>query len=39
MMVLRVALTKQQQTPDLYDIIRIMGPDRTVDRLEMVLRK
>ncbi|MBE0697258.1 MAG: hypothetical protein IH586_10075 [Anaerolineaceae bacterium] len=34
MMALRVALTNQQQTPDLYDMIQIMGIDRVVRRLE-----
>jgi glutamyl-tRNA synthetase len=34
MMILRVALTNQQQTPDLYDIVQIMGVERAVERLE-----
>jgi glutamyl-tRNA synthetase len=36
MMALRVALTNQQQTPDLYDMIQIMGIERVVRRLEAV---
>ena len=33
MMVLRVALTNQQQTPDLYDMLQIMGAERAERRL------
>jgi glutamyl-tRNA synthetase len=39
MMVLRVALTNQQQTPDLYDLIQIMGRDRVERRLEEAQEK
>ncbi len=34
MMVLRVAMTNQQQTPDLYDLIQMMGVERARSRIE-----
>ncbi len=38
MMALRVALTNQPQTPDLYDTIQIMGKERALRRLEQASR-
>lgn len=37
-MVLRVALTTKSMTPDLYDIMRLLGPDRMKKRIEMSLQ-
>lgn len=33
-MVLRIALTNRANTPDLYDVIQVMGFDRSLSRLE-----
>ncbi len=35
--VLRVALTKKAQTPDLYEIMKILGRDKMIERFEMLL--
>ena len=35
--VLRVALTKKAQTPDLYEIMNILGCDKMIERFEMLL--
>ncbi len=32
--VLRVALTKKAQTPDLYEIMQILGKDKMIERFE-----
>lgn len=37
--VLRVALTTKSMTPDLYEIMKIMGKDRVVSRYEELLSK
>ena len=38
-MVLRVALTTKSMTPDLYDIMKLLGEDRMKKRVEMALQK
>jgi len=37
-MVVRVALTSKSMTPDLYDIMRLLGTDRMKKRVEMALQ-
>ena len=37
-MVIRVALTSKSMTPDLYDIMRLLGTDRMKKRVEMALQ-
>ena len=37
-MVIRVALTSKSMTPDLYDIMRLLGTDRMKKRVEMSLQ-
>ena len=37
-MVLRVALTSKSMTPDLYDIMKLLGTDRMKKRIEMALQ-
>ena len=37
-MVLRVALTSKSMTPDLYDIMQLLGPERMKKRMEMSLQ-
>ena len=36
--IIRVALTGRTNTPDLYEITRLLGKDRVVDRLSSALR-
>ena len=38
-MVLRVAVTTKNQTPNLYQIIKLFGKDRLVKRLNEVINK
>jgi len=38
-MVLRVAITKKTKSPDLYQIICVLGKEKVVERLEKYLRK
>ena len=38
MMVMRIALTKRHTTPDLYEIISLMGVDRVKERLQNAIR-
>ena len=38
-MVVRVALTTKSMTPDLYDIMRLLGTDRMKKRVDMALQK
>lgn len=38
-MIVRVALTNRSNTPDLFDIIQVMGMERTLSRLEKFLEK
>ena len=33
-MVLRVAITGRTNSPDMYDVMRILGKDRVVERIE-----
>lgn len=35
-MVLRVAITKRQNTPDLYEIMQVLGKDEVIERLQKV---
>ena len=35
-MVIRVALTTKSMTPDLYEIMRILGKDRIIDRINKI---
>lgn len=37
-MVVRVALTTKSMTPDLYDIMRLLGVERMKKRIEMSLQ-
>ena len=37
-MVIRVALTTKSMTPDLYDIMKLLGTDRMKKRIEMSLQ-
>ena len=34
--VIRVSLTSKSMTPDLYDIMKLLGKDRMMNRLEMI---
>src|SRR5436305_6872029 len=38
MMVMRIALTKRRTTPDLYELISLMGVDRVKERLQNAIR-
>ena len=35
-MVIRVALTTRSMTPDLYEIMRLLGKDRIINRIKMI---
>ena len=35
--VVRVSLTSKSNTPDLYEIMRLLGKDRMMERIKMVL--
>ena len=37
--VLRVALTSKSMTPDLYEIMKLLGKDRIIKRINNLLKK
>lgn len=37
--VLRVALTSKSMTPDLYEIMKLLGKDRIIERINNLLKK
>ena len=38
-MVLRVAITGRTNSPDMYDVMRILGKDRVVERIENAINR